>query len=185
MQHNESRNPGKESATKLGRRSLLPLLTIRKKYSKFYFSSLAVTSLGLKSNTFSIKKQNEDWILIISGRENAKRLTEHNGAYYFVDRKLAKMMYNDFSGDPIKLKIEVTSRKEGKYILLQIDPGSFEKKRTERKQGPSFPPADKGYSTQHKQAMRMVQFYELTDFKGRVKTLDIIKAEKYLNQIKP
>lgn len=183
MQNKKPRNPGKESATKLGRRSLVPLVTIRKKYFKFYFTIKAIENLELRSNKFIIRKEKTDWFLIVSSSKNAKRLTQHNGAYYFVDRKLAKVMFKDFPGDPIKLKVEVASKKLGKYILLQIEPGSSEIKQNDKKKESLFPPHDKGYSTQHRQAIRIVELYERTNFKGRVKTLETIHAEKYLSQL--
>ncbi|MFZ1806371.1 MAG: hypothetical protein WAU36_04070 [Cyclobacteriaceae bacterium] len=129
MQKKKKRNPSKESANKLGRKSLLCLITVNMKYSKFYFSAMAMERLELFGRNFNISVENHKWFLVFVEPDKTRKLTEHNGAYYFVDRELAKQVLKDFVGDRVKLKIEGLDRKTTKYPLTPVDVGSSENQR--------------------------------------------------------
>lgn len=168
-----------------GRKSRQAFITINAHYGRIYFSAFAVRTFHLATSGFEIFDKAGNWFFKVSDSLQANKLTSHRYAFYFVDRTLVSHLISRFPGDqPLRLTIEDAERKLSKYLLTRSGrlPGDTTGNKTTMKPGPKTPvPVNASASRDEvNRAIRTLAFYDKTDFMGRVKTLEVIQAERII-----
>jgi len=168
-----------------GRKSRNAFITINTKYGRIYFSAFAVRIFDLVYSGFEIFDQDGSWFFKLSGSLKAKKLTTHRYAFYFVDRTLVGQLISSFPGEgTLRLNIEDAQRKAPKYLLTRTGglPGDTTGNKTSGSPKPTAPiPVDTRASRDEvSRAIRTLASYVKTDFIGRVKTTEVIQAERII-----
>lgn len=188
QQKNKKHGPGKGSAYFPGQKSREAFITVNEKYGRIYFSAYAAKIFQLDTTGFDIFEQGGSWFFKVSQAQDAYKLIFHQYAFYCVDRKLVSDLIAAFPGERVlRLTIEDAERKAPKYLLTKRDTG-LPKSAKEKKTGggPHSPTpvpvkASPGSDDEIKDALKKIAFYERTDFRGRIKTLEVIRAEQIIN----
>lgn len=186
MQKETPHNPGKGSAYLSGRKSRIAFITVNQTYGRIYFSAYASKLFNLMETGFEIFEQDKGWFFKTSISNLAKKLTYHSYAYYYVDRKLVDDLMAYFPGEsPVRLNIEDAENKALKYLLTKSD--RYTGKGTSNKLDRNPPAHEPGRTkasagnNEQKAAMKLINLYIRTNFQGRVKTLEVVRAERILN----
>lgn len=167
MQKKKPHGHAKGSAYPSGKKSRKAFITINAKYGRIYFSAFAVRTFHLMDTGFEIFEHTGSWYFKPSDAPQAGKLTSHYYAFYCVDLNLVNELIAFFSGGKsVRLTIEEAQRKASRYLLTKSDelPGK------ETADNPPGGPVSK--------AEIKLDFYRRTDFQGRVKTLEVIRAEQ-------
>jgi hypothetical protein len=200
MQPKKKHGPGKGSVYKPGVKSREPFITVNEKYGRIYFSANAAKIFDLENKGFVIFQYKGNWFFKVSKSPEALKLIFHQYAYYIVDRELVTRLLAGFPGEkPLRLNIEGAELKAKKYLLTKRDSGVPSKARKKKKGGGSSsvtpaPVVIKDTPVQNevkkvnsaqdemtREALNKIASYERTNFQGRIKTLEVIRAERIIN----
>lgn len=185
---NTKHGHGKGGAYFPGRKSREPFITVNEQYGRIYFSSYAAKIFNLVETGFDIFEHGGNWFFKTSDNAEARKLISHRYAFYCVDRKLVSVLMAAFPGEkPLRLTIEDAELKASRYLLTKKDSGlprkAKEKKTGGGPQSPTPVPVKTGPGSDDeiKDALKKIAFYERTNFQGRIKTLEVIRAERIIN----
>lgn len=173
----QSPKPDVVRVNRFGNDSIKPVITINAKYGRMYFSLFAIKALKLDESYFRIFKTGSRWFLMKTNENTDFKLTVHAHAYYIVCKPLVNGLVDHFKHEVLSFLIDGVERKRKYYPLTFYVP--------ERKSKRAYGEAKADSRWKHPRlasAEQKISNFETTNFIGRVKTNEILRAEQLLNR---
>jgi hypothetical protein len=167
------RHPTKRS--RKGMKSTSAILTVNKKYGRIYFSAFAVDHLLLINASVTFTFTDSRWHIIVGRKWQGLSLTAHQGSFYIVDKTLVGKLCATHDEERISYKILGYDVQFDRYPIEYVSSQPAVRRRP--KPSPLRHYEEKSHISS---AERKVTLYELDDFRGRIKTQEVLRAEKFL-----
>jgi hypothetical protein len=158
--------------------SLKPVITINSKYGRLYFSLFAIKSLQLDKGFVRIFRDGKSWYLSRSDNPEDFRLTLYQHAYYIVSLSLVRELVFHFKHERLSFLIDGVGRKRKYYPLTFYVPDPSKA----RRQYGSVKAESRYKDPKMISAERVLSKFDDTNFAGRVKTNETLRAEQLLNR---
>jgi hypothetical protein len=146
-----------------------PVINVNLKFGRLYFNVFAVRTLQLDEGYFRVFQRGTRWLLCRSESRADLRLNFYQDAYYVVSKRLVGALVKHFQREKPSFIIEGSDRKR-KYYTLKVFVPEVKAVRSPKE------------DPQLVAAARVIAKFEQTNFAGRVKTKEILRAEQLLNR---
>lgn len=164
--------------TRFGFESNQPIINVNSKYGRLYFSVFAVKALALDQGYFKILYHDGRWLVTKNATVNDFAMKFHMGAHYVVCKSLVIRLMNYFQNDKLSFLIEGLNRKRKYYALKFFVPDPASARPPRKPRSPDEIRKDPTLTS----AEKIIARFEQTNFPGRVKTREILKAEHIANR---